>query len=80
MSVFKVVGVSAVERVSTVGFSDVFTLHTSSIRSLCAYKYPEVCELPAALKHQTSLYTQCLEMDLAPILLLLGSQADVDVR
>ena len=65
MSVFKVVGVSAVERASTIDFSRAFTLHTPSIRPLCAYKYSEVCELPAALKHQSSLYTQCLEVGLA---------------
>ena len=62
---FKVVGVSAVERANTVGFSCAFTLHTPGIRPLCAYKYSEVCELPAALKHQSSLYTQCLEVGLA---------------
>ena len=62
---FKVVGVSAVERASTVGFSGAFTLHPPSIRPLCAYKYSEVCELPAALKHQRSLYTQGLEVGLA---------------
>ena len=65
MSVFKVVPVSAVERASTLGFSCAFTLHTPGIRPLCAYKYSEVCELSAALKHQSSLYTQCLEVGLA---------------
>ena len=48
-----------------VGFSGPFTLHTPGIRPLCAYKYSEVCELPAALKQQSSLYTQCLEVGLA---------------
>ena len=48
-----------------VGFSDAFTLHAPGIRHLCAYKYSEVCELQAALKHQNSLYTQCLEVGLA---------------
>ena len=62
---FKVVRVSAVERANTVGFSCAFTLHTPGIRPLCAYKYSEVCELPAALKHQSSSYTQCLEVGLA---------------
>ena len=62
---FKVVGVSAVKRASTVGFSGAFTLHTPGIRPFCTYKYSEVCELPAALKHQSSLYTQCLEVGLA---------------
>ena len=35
------------------------------IRPLCAHKYFEVCELPAALKHQSSWYTQYLEVGLA---------------
>ena len=48
-----------------VGFLGAFTLHTLGIRPLSAYKYSEVCELPAALKHQSSLYTQCLEVGLA---------------
>ena len=48
-----------------VGLSGAFTLHTPGIRSLCAYKYSEVCELTATLKHQSSLYTQCLEVGLA---------------
>ena len=75
VSVFKVVGVSAVERASTVGFSSAYTLHTPGIRTLCAYKYSEVCELPAALKHQSSLYTQCLEVGLAGrITMVLGKE------
>ena len=51
------------------------TLHTLGIRSLCAYKYSQVCELPAQLKHQTSLYTQCLEVGLAGrITIVLGKE------
>ena len=48
-----------------VDFSGPFTLHTPGIRPLCAYKYSQACELPAPLKHQSSLYTQCLEVGLA---------------
>ena len=48
-----------------VGFLGAFTLHIPGIRPLCAYKFSEVCELPAALKHQSSLYTQYLEVGLA---------------
>ena len=48
-----------------VGFLGAFTLHTPGIRPLCAYKYSEVFELQAALKQQSSLYTQCLEVGLA---------------
>ena len=48
-----------------VGFLGAFTLHTPGIRPLCAYKYSEVCELLAALKHQSSLYIQCLKVGLA---------------
>ena len=40
------------------GFSGAFTIHTPGIRPLCTYKYSEVCEPPATLKHQSSLYTQ----------------------
>ena len=47
------------------GFSGAFTLHPPGIRTLCTYKYSQVGELPAALKHQSSLYTQCLEVGLA---------------
>ena len=72
---FKVVGVSAVERASTVGFSCAFTLHAPGIRHLCAYKYSQACELPAPLKHQSSLYTQCLEVGLAGrITMVLGKE------
>ena len=46
-------------------FLGAFTLHTLGIRPLCAYKYSKVCELLVALKHQSSLYTQCLEVGLA---------------
>ena len=53
---FKVVGVSAVDRASTVGFSGAFTPHTPGIRPLCAYKYSEVCELPAALRPKLIVY------------------------
>ena len=56
-------------------FLGAFTLHTTGIRPLCAYKYSEVCELPAALKHQSSLYTQCLEVGLAGrITMVLGKE------
>ena len=47
------------------GFSGAFRLHTPGIRSLCTYKYSQVGELPASLKHRSSLYTQCLEVGLA---------------
>ena len=58
-----------------VGFLGAFTLHTPGIRPLCAYKYSQVCELPAQLKHQTSLYTQCLEVGLAGIItMVLGKE------
>src|SRR6185437_11550165 len=50
-------------------------LHTPGIRPLCAYKYSQVFELPAQLKHQTSLYTQCLEVGLAGrITMVLGKE------
>ena len=72
---FKVVRVSAVERANTIGFSCAFTLHTPGIRPLCAYKYSPVCELPAPLKHQSLLYTQCLEVGLAGrITMVLGKE------
>ena len=62
---FSVFGQLASSLCYHVGFSGAFTLHTPGIRHLCAYKYSEVCELPAALKHQSSLYTQYLEVGLA---------------
>ena len=62
---FSVFGQLASSLCCHVGFSGPFTLHTPGIRPLCAYKYSDVCELPAALKHQSSLYTQCLEVGLA---------------
>ena len=32
---------------------------------MCTYKYSQVGELPASLKHRSSLYTQCLKVGLA---------------
>ena len=56
-------------------FSGAFTLHTPGIRSLCTYKYSQVGELPASLKHRSSLYTQCLEVGLAGrITMVLGKE------
>ena len=37
-------------------FLGAFTLHTPGIRPLCAYKYSEVCELPAALRPKLIVY------------------------
>ena len=57
------------------------TLHTPGIRTLCAYKYSEVCELPAALEHRSSLYTQCLEVGLAGrITMVLGKEKGEERR
>ena len=63
-----------------VGFSDAFTLNTLGIRPLCAYKYSEVCELLAALKHQSSLYTQCLEVGLAGRINMVFGKEKVEER